>query len=206
MTVTRGDGTLTASWPAVSGATKYHITYSYNDKRSWTAASDNHATSSITISANNGKTYYVAARAGNSGGWSGWRVSAASEPENQPGIIVQDSNGNAITVLSVPEGGEASYQVKLASQPDQYVEVCIGLSVRDRNDPDITFKDEDSDVVAIKVPFTPENWDTAQTVTLVAAEDDDDVNGVRDVINDTRDFVEYFSGAVWLAATEIDND
>ena len=206
VTVTRGDRTLTASWPSVSGATKYHITYSYNDKRSWTAASDNHSTSSVTISANNGKTYYVAARAGNSGGWSGWRVSAASEPENQPGIIVQDTSGNAITVLSVPEGGEASYQVKLASQPDQYVEVCIGLSVRDRNDPDITFKDEDSDVVAIKVPFTPENWDTAQTVTLVAAEDDDDVNGVRDVINDTRDFVEYFSGSVWLAATEIDND
>ena len=29
---------------------------------------------------------------------------------------------------------------------------------------------------------------------------------MRDVINDTRDFVEYFSGAVWLEVTEIDND
>ena len=206
VTITRGDGTVTASWPAVSGATKYHITYSANGKRNWTAASDSHTGTSITINANNGKTYYVAVRAGNDAGWSGWTNSAASAPTETPGIIVQDSNGNAITALSVPEGGEATYQVKLASKPDAYVEICIGLSVRDRNDSSITFKGEPNGTVAIKVPFTPENWDTAQTVTLVAAEDDDAVNGVRDVINDTRDFVEYFSGAVWLAVTEVDND
>ena len=206
VTVTRGDDTISASWPAVSNATKYHITYSYNSKQSWTAASDNHTGTSITINANNGKTYHVAVRAGNSAGWSGWTNSSASAPTATPGIIVQDSSGNAITTLSVPEGGEATYQVKLASQPDSYVEICIGLSVRDRNDGSITFKGEPNGTVAIKVPFTPENWDTAQTVTLVAAEDDDSDNGVRDVINDTRDFVEYFSGAVWLAVTEIDND
>ena len=206
VTLTRGDGTVTASWPSVSGASKYHITYSANGKQTWTAASDNHTETSITITANNGKTYYVAVRAGNSAGWSGWRNSPASAPTTTPGIIVQDSSGNAITALSIPEGGEATYQVKLASEPDGYVEICIGLSVRDRNDGSITFKGEPTGTVAIKVPFTPENWDTAQTVTLVAAEDDDTVDGVRDVINDTRDFVEYFSGAVWLAVTEVDND
>ena len=188
VTVTRGDGTITASWDAPAGATKYHVTYSANGKRTWTAASDNHTSSSITITANNGKTYHVAVRAGNSAGWSGWRNSAASAPTATPGIIVQDSSGNAITSLTVPEGGEATYQVKLASEPDAYVEICIGLSVRDRNDGSITFKGEPAGTVAIKVPFTPENWDTAQTVTLVAAEDDDSDNGVRDVINDTRDF------------------
>ena len=206
VTLTRADGTLTATWDAPTGADKYHITYSINNKQTWTAASDNHAETSITITANNGKTYYVAVRAGNDAGWSGWRNSAASVPTNPPGIIVQDTSGNAITALSINEGGEASYQVKLASQPGFNVEICIGLSVRDRNDSSITFKGETAGTVAIKVPFTPDNWDTAQTVTLVAAEDDDDVNGVRDVINDTRDFVEYFSGAVWLAVTEVDND
>ena len=207
VTVTRGDGTLTASWPAPDGATKYHITYSADGKRSWSAASGNHTGTSITFDANNGKTYHVAVRAGNSAGWSGWRNSPASEATEAPGIIVLDMDGNAITSMTVPEGGEASYQVRLATEPDlDYVEICIGLSVRDRNDSSITFKGEPAGTVAIKVPFTPDNWDTLQTVTLVAAEDDDDVNGVRDVINDTRDFVEYFSGAVWLAVTEIDND
>ena len=105
----------------------------------------------------------------------------------------------------MPEGGEASYQVKLASQPEQDVEVCIGLSVRDNNDADITFKGEASDVVAIKLAFTPENWNTAQTVTLLAAEDNDYEDGSRDLDHDTRTS-NYFSGTVWLAATEIDND
>ena len=116
---------------------------------------------------------------------------------------MQDSDGNAITALSIAEGGEASYQIKLASQPEQDVEVCIGLSVRDNNDADITFKGEANDVVAIKLPFTPENWNTAQTVTLVAAEDNDYVNGARDLVIDAR---EYYSGKVELAVTEIDND
>ena len=207
VTVTRGEGTLEVSGYAVTGATKYHITYSGDGKKIWTAASSSHTASSITISdIYNGGTYYVAVRAGNDAGWSGWRNSAASAPTNPPGIIVQDTSGNAITTLSVPEGGEASYQVMLASQPAAYVEICIGLSVRDRNDSSITFKGQPTGTVAIKLPFTPQTWNTAQTVTLVAAEDTDAVNGVRDVINDTRDFVEYFSGAVWLAVTEIDND
>ena len=155
VTVTRGNGTLEVSGYAVTGATKYHITYSGDDKRTWTAASDNHTGGSITISdIYNGGTYYVAVRAGNSAGWSGWRNSAASAPTNPPGIIVQDTSGNAITALTVPEGGEATYQVMLASQPAAYVEVCIGLSVRDRNDSSITFKGQPAGTVAIKVPFT----------------------------------------------------
>ena len=226
ITVTRGDGTLTASWNAVSGATKYHITYSSDHKQSWAAPScgDNCAGSSVTIdNADNSKTYYIGARAGNSAGWSGWKNSAAAgpftpeptptptpeptatpTPTPTPGIIVQDSDGNAITALAVPEGGEASYQVKLASPIAQDAKVCIGLAVRDNNDPDITFKGEASGVVAVNLTFTPDNWDTAQTVTLVAAEDDDAVNGARDIDHDSREW--YFSGKVDLAVTEADND
>ena len=118
---------------------------------------------------------------------------------------MQDTGGNAITALSVPEGGEASYQVKLASQPAQDVEVCIGLSVRDNNDSDITFKGEASGVVALYLNFTTENWNTPQAVTLVAAEDNDYADGARDLDHDTRTS-NYFAGTVWLAVTEIDND
>ena len=144
-------------------------------------------------------------RAGNDGGWSGWTNSPPAGTYFPParGIIVQDADGNPITALSVPEGGEVSYQVKLTVQPTEDVKVCVYLSVRGNNDPDITFKGEAADVVAIDVVFTPDNWDTAQTVTLVAAEDDDAVNGVRDSGLDART---YYAGYITLPVTEIDND
>ena len=301
VTLTRADGTVTADWPAPDGAAKYHVTYTTDGGKSWHAPVNNHTNltgSSLVFSADNAKTYVVGVRAGNAGGWSGWRNSPASGPytppppaaptgltaaggnasvtlawsdpsdasitgyeyalqqaghdpgawtgipgsdaattsytatgltngtaytlhlralnaggsgvaaqasatPNAPGIIVQDGSGNAITALAVPEGGEASYQVKLASKPAQDVEVCIGLSVRDNNDADITFKGQAGDVVALNLTFTPANWNTAQTVTLAAAEDDDDVNGARDLDHDAR---EYYPGKVDLAATEVDND
>ena len=224
ITITRADGTLTASWNAVSNATKYHVTYTTDGGASWHAPVDdnmNYPGNSITFSVDNAKTYIIGARAGNSADWSSWRNSesagpftpeptptpeptATPTPTPTPGIIVQDSDGNAITALSVPEGGEASYQVKLASPISKDAKVCIGLSVRDNNDPDITFKGEASGVVALNLTFTPDNWNTAQTVTLVAAEDDDDVNGARDIDHDSREW--YFSGKVDLAVTETDND
>ena len=213
VTVTRADGTVTATWPAPAGATSYHVTYTDNGKQSWQLAALDHpadddgdGNESITFSADNAKTYVVGVRAKNSGGGSNWRNSPAAGPYTPPtprGIIVQDSSGNAITALSVPEGGEASYQVKLTAPPTEDVEVCIGLSVRGNNDSDITFKDEAGDVVAIKLTFTPGNWNTAQTVTLVAAEDNDYLDGARDVTHDAR---EYYGGRVDWTATEIDND
>ena len=85
VTLTRADGTVTASWDAPSGATKYHVTYSSDNMQSWTAAAspaDNHSANSITITgADNGKSYVVGVRAGNdSGQWSGWRNSASAGP------------------------------------------------------------------------------------------------------------------------------
>ena len=208
ITITRADGTLTASWNAVGNATKYHVTYTTDGGASWHAPVDdntNYPSSSITFSADNAKTYIIGARAGNSAGWSGWTNSAAADPLTPaPGIIVQDSNGNDITALSVPEGGEASFKVKLASPIAKDAKVCIGLSVRGNNDSDITFKGAASGVVALNLTFTPDNWDTAQTVTLIAAEDDDDVNGVRDIDLDSREW--YYPPKVDLTVTEADND
>ena len=208
VTLTRADGTVTASWDAPAGATKYHVTYSTDGGGSWHAPVNDHTnvtTSSLTFGADNAKSYIVGVRAGNAGGWSGWRNSPSAGAYIPPerGIRVQDSNGNVITALTVPEGGEASYQVKLTAKPAAETKVCVYLSVRDKNDPDITFKGEAADVVAIDVVFTPDNWDTAQTVTLVAAEDDDYVNGARDSGLDART---YYSGYVTLPVTEIDND
>ena len=95
ISVTRGDGTLTASWNSVSGADKYHVTYSSDNRKSWTAASDNHTSSSITFSVDNGNTYIVGVRAGKISGnvtlWSGWRNSSASGPWGPPAAPAQVS-------------------------------------------------------------------------------------------------------------------
>ena len=205
VSVTRADGTLTASWNAPAGAAKYHVTYTSDWGQSWTSAADAHASTSITISVQNSDAYTVGVRADNDGGWSDWTNSplAPSYFPAERGIIIQDADGNPITALAVPEGGEASYQVVLAAPPSETTKVCVYLSVRDKNDPDITFKGQAEDVVSIDVIFTPGNWNTPQTVTLVAAEDGDFANGARDSGLDAR---QYYAGKVDLAVTEIDND
>ena len=88
VTITRADGTVTASWDAVSGATKYHATYTTDNGGSWHAPVANHTNitdNSITFNGDNAKTYVVGLRAGNDNGWSGWRNSPASGPYTPPG-------------------------------------------------------------------------------------------------------------------------
>ena len=87
VSLTRTDGTVTASWDAPSGATKYHVTYSDNGGASWHAPVDDHrnvTTTSLTFSADNAKTYIVGVRAGNDGGWSGWVNSPSAGPYTPP--------------------------------------------------------------------------------------------------------------------------
>ena len=81
MSVTRADGTLSASWPAVQGATSYHVTYSDDDGANWSLAALNHPDASITITGvDNASTYTVGVRARNEHGDSGWRNSASAGP------------------------------------------------------------------------------------------------------------------------------
>ena len=88
VTVTRSDGALTATWPAASGTTKYHVTYTTDGGKRWHAPVDDHTnvtTTSIEFSADNAKTYVVGVRAGNDNDqWSGWRNSPAAGPYTPP--------------------------------------------------------------------------------------------------------------------------
>ena len=207
LTIAANAQSLTLAWsnPSDSSITgyEYAVQQSGNDQGDWTAITGSGAstTSYTATGLTNGTEYTIHLRAVNASG-NGAAAQASATP-NARGIIVQDSDGNAITALSIPEGGEVSYQVKLTAQPAQDVKVCIGLSVRGNKDSDITFKGEASSVVAIELTFTPDNWNTAQTATLVAAEDDDDVNGARDLGLDART---YYGGRVDLTVTEVDND
>ena len=75
------DGSLTATWPAVEGATHYHVTYSADNGKTWSPAFLNYGLTSITIdNIDAGKAYIVATRAGNANGWSGWTQSVLPAP------------------------------------------------------------------------------------------------------------------------------
>ena len=85
VSLTRADGTLTATWPAAARAATYHVTYTSNNGASWSLAALNHTATSVTVSGvDNAKTYFVAVRARNSLGASGWRVSGSIGP-HRPG-------------------------------------------------------------------------------------------------------------------------
>ena len=87
VTLARADGTVTATWPAVDGATKYHVTYTTDNGGSWHAPVADHTnvpTNTLTFDADNAKTYVVGVRAGNDHGWGGWRNSAAAGPYTPP--------------------------------------------------------------------------------------------------------------------------
>ena len=87
VTITRTDGSLTASWDAVDGASKYHVTYSDDGGASWHAPVDDHTnvpSNSITFSVDNAKSYIIGVRAGNDAGWSGWRNSPPAGPYTPP--------------------------------------------------------------------------------------------------------------------------
>ena len=77
VSATHNGATVSVTWDAVGGATKYHVTYTTDGGSSWSLAALEHDTASITIAnADSAKTYIVGVRAGNAAGWSGWVNSA----------------------------------------------------------------------------------------------------------------------------------
>ena len=101
------------------------------------------------------------------------------------------------TALTVPEGSSAKYTVVLTSQPS--ADITISLSFASGSDEDIT-------VDKTSLAFTTDNWDTAQTVTVSAAEDTDTANGTA-TIDHTVSGGGYDNVSVSsVTATEADND
>ena len=97
ITVTRGDGTLTATWKAPANAAAYHVTYTTNNGQSWSLGAMDHTPTTWTLSnADNSATYVVGVRARNSDNdWSGWQNSPAAGPYNAP------SPPDAVTTVTV---------------------------------------------------------------------------------------------------------
>ena len=97
MAVTRSDGKLNVSWPAVEGATSYHVTYTSDNGASWSLAALNQPGTSVEIAGvDNGLTYIVGVRARNEHADSGWVNSPAAAPYT-----------GAVGSGEVPSGGVA---------------------------------------------------------------------------------------------------
>ena len=113
VSLSRDDGTVTASWAAISNATKYHVTYTTDGGSSWHAPVEGHtniASNGLTFNADNAKSYIVGVRAGNDHGWSGWRNSAQAGPYTPPAPNPVDSvtatanNGNVTASWDAVDG------------------------------------------------------------------------------------------------------
>ena len=117
LSASRSNGGIVANWDAVAGATKYHVTYTTNSGGSWSLASGEHPTNSITIAnADNAKSYIVAVRAGNSAGWSGWVNSAAvppavTPPGNVSGLSASRSDGGIVANWNAAAGATGYHVV-----------------------------------------------------------------------------------------------
>jgi hypothetical protein len=82
-----------------------------------------------------------------------------------------DDDGRVLaspSAVQVPEGGSASFGVRLAGRPSATTLVLVESL---GGDPDLTLR---SGAILF---FTPTNWRVPQTVTVVAAPDDDETNG-----------------------------
>ena len=102
-------------------------------------------------------------------------------------VTIEDDDTAGVTVspatLTVAEGGSSSYTVVLTSKPSGTVTVTPSRT----GSTDVTFSPS-------PLTFTPQNWSTAQTVTVQAAED-------TDALNDTATLSHAVSGADYGTVT-----
>jgi hypothetical protein len=97
-----------------------------------------------------------------------------------------------VSMVNVPEGGTATFQVRLTAEPLANVNATV---TRASGDADITVQSGAS------LTFTTANWDTYQTVTLAAAEDVDTTNGTATIRVAATGIPNKD-----VTATEVDND
>ena len=95
--------------------------------------------------------------------------------------------------LTVPEGGTATYEVKLTSQPTDAVDVTVTAS-------------GDATVDAQTLSFTTEDWSTAQTVTVTGSEDADSAAGEATIahVANGGDYVDVAGDTVDVTVTDDD--
>ena len=113
-------------------------------------------------------------------------------------IIDDDTAGVTVSesALTIEEGGDATYTVKLDTQPTDSVTVTVKVPA-------------DTDVTAepASLTFSASTWSTAQTVTVSAKQDDDAIDEEQVTITHTVSGADYGSvSASDVAVTVTDDD
>ena len=134
---------------------------------------------------------------------SGGGYGSTTVPDVEVSITENDSAGLVISKdsLTVGEGDAAgsSYTVKLATQPTG--EVTVTVSGQAGTDLSLSGTTLSSNMLT----FTVDNWDTAQTVTVKAGEDDDDANDTA-TLTHSASGGDYASVSNTLPVTVTDDD
>ncbi len=120
--------------------------------------------------------------------------------ENVKGIIAAYCTASGVVSIvtsassaNLPEGGTATFQVKLSAKPSSNATVSVS---RSSGDSDISVSSGAS------LTFTTSNWSTYQTVTLAAAEDNsDNTNGTATITCSATGLAN-----TTVTATETDDD
>ncbi len=126
-------------------------------------------------------------------------------------VTVTDDETAGVTVsettLTVAEGGSATYTVVLDAQPAS--DVVIGVTKTGSSDVTLD-TDTGTSGNQTTLTFTPSNWDTAQTVTVAAAQDADAVDGAASIahaVDAARSANEYDNVTIaGVAVTVTDDD
>ena len=138
--------------------------------------------------------YEVGVRARNAEGtgpWSQTTTGTTTVPPVPPGATV------SVSALTVAENAAATYTVALDTEPTAAVTVSVSSS-----------GDADLSVAPTALTFTPANWDTAQPVTVSAADDADTANGEATITHTAASVDSDYDGIVIASAmaAEVDDD
>ncbi len=116
VTVTRVPGSVTVTWSAVSGASKYHVSLSHDHGGSWWRASSNATGTTLTVSSNivNIWSYMAAVRAVNSSGPGNWKSTpllAGLNPPGAPNGVTATRSGTGIAASWSAPASNGGYAV-----------------------------------------------------------------------------------------------